>query len=216
MLPRQALIRRACHLVAAGFALLVITNSFASADARTRPPGANTEAAMRAAVGEARSRLGAARSKTFVSDRYHYSLEVPTGWMVIPASTTLKATSFPDAEESGTDRFLSKTTTDKGVIGIASERLNPSETLETWTSARTAAIASQYGCTAPERHATKVAGIAAVKLVYPECFGFFDDYAVVHNGRGYDVYWLGSRASGGDVTFLHALAGFHFQRRSQR
>ncbi len=166
---------------------------------------------MRAAVGEARSRLGAARSTMFVSDRYHYSLAVPAGWMVIPASTTLKAPNFPDAAGFGTDRFLSKAKTHEGVIGIASERLNPGATLRTWADARIAAIASQFACTGPERQPIEVAGVAAVKLVYPECFGFFDDYAVVHGGRGYDVYWLGSKASGGDVTFLHALAGFHFQ-----
>jgi hypothetical protein len=55
MQPRQTLPRRARHIIAVGFALLLITDATAFAATRTRAPGASTEAAMRAAVGKARS-----------------------------------------------------------------------------------------------------------------------------------------------------------------
>jgi hypothetical protein len=55
MQPRQTLPRRARHIIAVGFALLLITDATAFAATGTRAPGASTEAAMRAAVGSARS-----------------------------------------------------------------------------------------------------------------------------------------------------------------
>ena len=61
MQPRHTLPRQSCNLIAVGFALLVITNSTAFAATPTRP-GANTEAAMRAAVGKERSQPGLHRS----------------------------------------------------------------------------------------------------------------------------------------------------------
>ena len=56
MQPRQMLSRQACHLIVVGFALLVVTDSAAFAATHSRAPGANGEAAMRAAVGKARIR----------------------------------------------------------------------------------------------------------------------------------------------------------------
>src|SRR4051794_732363 len=155
--------------------------------------------------------LGPARGKTFVSHRYHYSLTIPDGWEAVPAKRTLDAPIFPDAKGPATDTFVPATKTDKGSIGIASVPLTPSETFKTWTRARVTAIASQYGCTNPERHPATLAGMAATRLVYAECFGFFDDYEVVHGGRGYDVYWLGSKGNGGDVTILQTLPSLRFQ-----
>jgi hypothetical protein len=154
---------------------------------------------------------GAAHGKTFVSHRYHYSLAIPSGWKAIPAKRTIDAPIFPDAKGPATDTFVPATNIDKGSIGIASQPLKAGETLKAWTRTRMAAIASQYGCTTPERHPAKVAGVAATSLVYAECFGFFDDYEVVHGGRGYDIYWLGLKVNGVDVTFLQTLPSLRLQ-----
>lgn len=147
--------------------------------------------------------------KTYVSHRYHYALALPAGWLVLPATSTLSVPAFPEANGPETDRFDSATK-DRGTIGIASAKLPAGKTLSAWVHDRVGSIATSFDCFDPQRHTRTVAGVKAVELVYPSCFGYFDDLELVHGGRGYDIYWLGSKATGGDAVFLRSLAGFRF------
>jgi hypothetical protein len=72
--------------------------------------------------------------------------------------------------------------------------------------ARAATIALTPGFSpAPSRLMPR--SMPAVELDYRFCFGYFDVVETVHEGRGYDLYWLGPPERG---TLRRDLSSFRF------
>jgi hypothetical protein len=146
-----------------------------------------------------------ASHSTFVSRLYHYSVEVPDGFHARAATIALTPGFFPSAEPD--DAAVDQFTRGKTVIGMAATSLTSHESLAAWVKSRIALISRYVGCVGEKRHPTMVGGMPAVELLYHYCFGYFDVVETVHEGRGYDLYWLGPPERG---TLRRDLSSFRF------
>ena len=130
---------------------------------------------------------GAGRtSGVYVSKRFHYSLQVPTGFKRVPATSDALPGFYPTGESVAADRFL------HGAYKFAIDSSATPQTLGQWTRARAKLIAQHFGCDKPKTSHVPLGGASAVQLDYKICAGVrFVAIEAVHNGRGYDVFWLG-------------------------
>ena len=95
-------------------------------------------------------------------------------------------------------------------IGIASVPI-VARGASAWAASRVTQIAHQYDCTRPAGRVTRIDGVTASELVYPDCFGYFDAIEAAHGGPGYDVYLLEPEKNAKDIeTFRAAVASFRF------
>jgi hypothetical protein len=122
----------------------------------------------------------------FVSPLYGYSLTVPAGWQVAPATARWDGSAEPGHEEPVSDRFLP--------LGSASfwAYAGPvSLTLDAFVKDRIAANARDHGDTCPAtpdvQEPITVAGEPAVFLAW-NCGILINHVVMVHGGVGYS--WL--------------------------
>jgi hypothetical protein len=153
--------------------------------------------------------------KRYTSLRYGYSLAHPPKWQIVRATTSTLTESFPTEPQDAVDKFLS--CGDDCPTGIAvavyARKLRAGTTLKRFATDEAAALADNYGCLKKTTVASSLGGESAVVLSYPSCLGnYLVEYAVVHKGRGFDIYLLappGHSARDGR-TFRSILKTFRF------
>ena len=79
-----------------------------------------------------------AAHSTFVSHRYHYSLQVPDGFHVRAATLSIVPGFYPSTPGPAADRFIQGTNT----IVVASTALSEPESLSAWVKSRISVIAA--------------------------------------------------------------------------
>ena len=125
--------------------------------------------------------------KPYLSKRFHYSLAFPAGFKIVRATSDPLPAYYPTGETVAADRYL------HGAYKIVVDSLPTKQSLAAWTKSRAALISQQFGCDMPRRSTTRLGGASAVELDYKRCSGeVLDVIEAIHNGRGYDVYWLGA------------------------
>lgn len=157
------------------------------------------------------STVAGSSGRTYVSHRYHYSMTIPAGFKLNAARADIPAGWFPSIGDTVADEYTNGQT----FIVIASTKLGPRVTLTAWGRSRFEAISTEYGCSTPTLSLNRISGAPAIEfdyLDYADCFGHFDTLELVHDGRGYDVYWIDPINHGKrDVTRFHAdIASFRF------
>src|SRR5919201_3344628 len=142
----------------------------------------------------------AAPWRQYISKRFDYSMRYPPGWIVRPATRT-PTNGVPSYYESSMDRYTLPPGKRTGTVGlhvnVSSQRVKHGTPTRVWIGADENSIADNFGCVPDARGAVTVGGAPARLLTYRACPSgenyYFLVIGLVHQNRGYRIYWLGRR-----------------------
>jgi hypothetical protein len=153
--------------------------------------------------------------KRFTSFRYGYSVSYPPGWRTIRATTSTLIGAFPEEVGPEVDKLLScGDNCPKGIdVVVYARKLPAGETMRTFAANEAHALRAWPGAVLkPPAKGTLEVDPATV-LTCSGCLGnYLIEYAVVHEGQGFDVYLLAppGHEARDRATFLHILTTFRF------